>query len=35
MQIDTKVLAELVKPFNGIALNVFIISMQENPLIFS
>ena len=24
MQIDTKVLAELVKPFNGIALNVFI-----------
>ena len=24
MQIDTKVLAELVKPFNGIALNVFV-----------
>ena len=24
MQIDTKVLAELVKPFNGVALNVFI-----------
>ena len=24
MQIDTKVLAELVKPFNGIALNIFI-----------
>lgn len=24
MKIDTKVLAELVKPFNGIALNVFI-----------